>query len=647
MKIDIKLGKNFTTTFNKMTDKYGEEFELLNGFHDRNLNYTDFIDNFVDKETVADATIDGNANANQKDICSLENEMPKPHMKLLAFNKIFYELNKQYGIQVARDWLETEWNGGFYLHDAPSTSFKPYCFAYDIEELVQKGLYFIKNFNGAPPQHLTTFTDFVGEFVSWVSNRTSGACGLPSFLIYSYYFWKKDVSSNHFMLSPEYYRDQEFQRIVYKLNQPYLRVNQSAFTNFTIMDRPYLAEIFGGRLFPDGTPIIEHIEELIEYQKSFMKIVSKVRKENMMTFPVLSYSLLFQNNKFVDEEFARWCSDHNCKWMDSNFFMDSDVTSLSSCCRLVNDFSKLKGFSNSIGGTALKIGSVKVNTINLMRIAYESEKSQLRYMEILSQRVHLAIKVLDVIRTIIKRNIEKGLLPNYQSGIIDIERQFNTIGINAMYEAVNYFGYINMDSLGNASYSEEGIAFASAIMDKINAIKDSYNFTYSINVEAVPAERCAVILCQKDQMLFPDLVNPDDYIYSNQWIPLTQRCTIQEKVRLGSILDKKCGGGQISHINIDAPFESPGSKHGHDMAWKLLNYIAQQGVIYFAFNSKISVCKNNHGFYGDTCDKCGEPKADTYQRIVGFLTPSNSYSKERKKEFTSRTYYEINKLREL
>jgi ribonucleoside-triphosphate reductase len=74
------------------------------------------------------------------------------------------------------------------MHDAASSSYLPYCYAYDIEDLVNKGLYFIENFNGQAPQHLTTFTDFVGEFVSWTSNRSSGACGLPSFLIYSFYF---------------------------------------------------------------------------------------------------------------------------------------------------------------------------------------------------------------------------------------------------------------------------------------------------------------------------------------------------------------------------------------------------------------------------------------------------------------------------
>lgn len=34
MVFTLKLNKNFTTTFNKMCEKYGEDFELLNGFHD-------------------------------------------------------------------------------------------------------------------------------------------------------------------------------------------------------------------------------------------------------------------------------------------------------------------------------------------------------------------------------------------------------------------------------------------------------------------------------------------------------------------------------------------------------------------------------------------------------------------------------------
>lgn len=644
MEINIRLNKNFTTAFNRMLAEYGEEMARLNGFSDAQLSYTDFIDNFVDKQTVADASIDGNSNVGHKDIVTLENEMSKPHSKLLVFNKIFYELNKKYGFKVANDWLRSEWNGAYYLHDAYNASFKPYCFAYDIEKLVKEGLYFIDNFNYQPPKHLNTYTDFVGEFVSWTCNRSSGAVGLPSFLIYSFYFWKKDCESGY-TSDPDTLMKQEFQRIIYKLNQPFLRSSiQSAFTNFSIFDRPYLESLFGAKEFPDGTFIINYIDEIIEYQKKFMEVVSEIRSENMMTFPVLTYALLRQNGKFVDEDFAKWCCEHNRKWADSNFFVSDDITSLSNCCRLVSDLTKVnkqKAYFNSIGGTALEVGSVKVNTINLARIAYETKTTQ-EYIELLKKRVVLCLQTLDVIRHIIQRNVEKGLLSNYSLGVMSLTSQYNTIGIIGVYEALQKYGFTYQDEFGNTFYSEEGVQFAEEILRTITEVKDEFteDKDYSVNIEEVPAERAAAILQEKDKFFFPN----ERYelpLYGNQWIPLGVKTTLQEKIRLSARLDKACSGGSIAHINIDSPFPN------FDIAWKMLNYVADAGVTYFAFCTKISACESNHGFYGEVCPTCGKPKHTTYQRIVGFLTPTTTYSEERKKEFLMRDWLDLDRMREI
>jgi len=298
------------------------------------------------------------------------------------------------------------------------------------------------------------------------------------------------------------------------------------------MDKNYLAELFGARQFPDGEFIIDHIDEIIEHQKVFMEVISKIREQQMMTFPVLTYSLLFQEGKFVDEEFARWCNKHNMQWYDSNFYVGNDVTTLSNCCRLLSNTSKLNGFINSIGGTSLSVGSVQVNTTNLRRIALESNMDQDKYIEILTKRTHLSIKVLDVARNIIKRNVEKGLLPNYTYGLVKMENQYNTIGITAMYEAVRDMGLIQEDEFGSKSYTKEGLDFSTKVLRVINEIKDSYSFDYSINIEAVPAERANSILCTKDNLLYPK--SEEDFLYSNQWIPLMENSTIQEKIRLGA-----------------------------------------------------------------------------------------------------------------
>jgi ribonucleoside-triphosphate reductase len=301
---------------------------------------------------------------------------------------------------------------------------------------------------------------------------------------------------------------------------------------------------------------------------------------------------------------------------------------------LLSDTSKLKGFINSIGGTALSIGSVKVNTINLVHIFYElgEDVTEKKYLNLLKKRTTLCCKVLDRVRHIIQRNIEKGLLPNYCDGGVEMDKQYCTIGILGLYEVMNKFGYIDTDEFGNKFYTDKAIEFADKIFNVLNETKDNFTTEYSFNIESVPAERAGVNLCAKDNTLF-DV--HDDFIYSNQWIPLTEKCTINEKIRTSAILDNKCSGGAIAHINIDSNFPNT------DMAWEMLNYIASQGVIYFCYNTKINVCKNHHGFVGtEMCPECNEPKVDTYQRVVGFLTPSKSYSKERIKEFTARQWYD-------
>lgn len=638
MDINIRLTKNFTTAFNKMQDAYGEELSKINGFSDAQLSYTDFIDNFTDSDTVADASVDGSANVSQKDIVSLINEMPKPHQKLLAFNKIYYEINKEYGFKTANEWLKNEWDGHLYLHDANTSSFVHYCFAYDLKDLAEKGLFFIDNFNNEPPQHLDTFVDFVKEFVSWTCNRSSGAVGLPNLIPYMYYFWKKDCKGKLFYDDKKYAR-QQFQRLIYALNQPYLRGGiQSAFTNTSVFDRYYLEALFGGSQFPDGSFMIDEIDGILEFQKLYMESMSEIRSKNMMTYPVSTISLLRKNGKFADEEFAKWACQHNMKWNDSNLFVDDTVNSLSNCCRLKSNIEDL-GYFNSIGGTALKVGSVKVGTINLARLALE-HKTEKEYLVALKELVELDLKMLDRVRHIIKRNVQKKLLKNFTYGLVDFEHLYNTIGFIGIYETMKTFGYTYQDEFGNTYYKEEAEQFGKKIFDVIHHTKDMFvlDKEYKINCEQIPGETAAAKLMKKDKFFYPETIVDDLPLYGNQFLPLGIKATIQERVRIAALFDGFCNGGSILHINIDAPFNN------FDQAWKMLNYITDQGVTYFAFNTRIQACKHNHGFYGTICPECGEPVETEYTRIVGFFTPIKTYSKERKAEYSLRKWENFDDL---
>ena len=637
MDIKVRLDKNFTTAYNKMSEKYGEEMAYLNGFGDKQLSYTDFIDNFIDKDTVADVSVDGNSNVGNKDMRTLMNEMPKPHRKLLAFNKIYYEMNKRYGFKTANDWLEKEWTKALYMHDADTSTYVHYCFAYDLKDVAEKGLFFLNNFNAEPPQHLSTFVDFIKEFISFAANRSSGAVGLPNIIPYMYYFWKRDCETGYATKSPEYYARQQIQRFVYAVNQPYVRDGmQSAFTNCSVFDMAYLEALFGGSQFPDGSFMIDELEGIQKFQKTFMETIAEIRQHNMFTFPVLTISLLRKDGKFADEEFARWGVEHNRKWSDSNLFIDDSVNSLSNCCRLKSNIEDL-GYFNSIGGTALKVGSVKVSTVNLARIALEAENEE-DYLIRLREIVELDCKALDCVRHIIRRNVEKGLLPNFSKGIVDFEHLYNTVGIIGIYETMKTFGYTREDELGNVFYTDKADAFGKRIFQVLHATKDTFaaDKDYKINVEQIPGESAAAKMQLADEFFYPDTVVKDLPLYGNQFIPLGIKTTMAERIRIASLFDSYCNGGSIAHLNIDAPFNS------FEKAWDAVNYIADQGLTYFAFNTKIQACEHNHAFYGTKCPICGGDVVTEYSRIVGFFTPIKTWSKERKKEFAMRQWEHLN-----
>ena len=169
MRIDIKLDPDFSKLFEDLKEKYGDEFIKINGFAKNNLNLSGFVDSFIDSNNTANSTIDANANVQGKDIVNLINEIPKPFLKLLGYNKLFYEAKKEYGIDKAREIIEADWRGDVFIHNSSDISFRPYCFNYDLEKLATKGMFFIDNITTKPAKHLTTFCDHLLEFVSWVN----------------------------------------------------------------------------------------------------------------------------------------------------------------------------------------------------------------------------------------------------------------------------------------------------------------------------------------------------------------------------------------------------------------------------------------------------------------------------------------------
>ena len=151
-----------------------------------------------------------------------------------------------------------------------------------------------------------------------------------------------------------------------------------------------------------------------------------------------------------------------------------------------------------------------------------------------------------------------------------------------------------------------------AYTDLQNNILRAEEFSKQFGLEAARSAQQAAAKMQKaDEFFFPTTVIKDLPLYGNQFIPLGIKTTMTERIRIASLFDSYCNGGSIAHLNIDAPFDS------FEKAWNAINYIADQGLTYFAFNTKIQACAHNHAFYGTKCPICGGDVATEYTRIVG------------------------------
>lgn len=335
--LEVRLDDDFQETLEHLTEKYGDEMLKLSGLSKSQLDVTEFYKKFLDdNDSIADISTDDNANIHRKNINIMKSEAMKPFNRLLSKNKIFIEMKEKFGLETAKQLFEKMLIGSLHEHDDYCSSTLPYCYAFSLYPIYEKGLFFIEDMKSTEPKHLDTFNNFVLEFVSDATDNIAGACGLPDYLVYAYYFYKKDCESGHYT-DVEWFRNQQFQKILYELNQPYLKGGeQSAYTNFSILDREHLFAFFGDLTFSDGVDFIDCIDDFLVFQNQFMEFSAQLREIKHYTFPVITGSVVFnrETGEYVDKVVSRQIIKHNWElgFNDINMLQPEEVVGVSSCC---------------------------------------------------------------------------------------------------------------------------------------------------------------------------------------------------------------------------------------------------------------------------------------------------------------------------
>lgn len=630
MYIKVTYDQEFDDLMMHLRSKYPAKLFDIDGIG-KQLDMCNFSRNFFAANTTADASVDANSNVDDVSVVTYNVELPKPFFKMNSYYILWKELKRLYGHAKANEIIEMQLTGDIYIHDFHGVaSGTPYCFNYSTYDIVMKGLPMIKKVKSIPPKYLHAFKSQIEQFIIIASNSTLGATGLADLLITLSYYAKNIVetkSDAHYKFQTEddcwTYVAEMMTSFIYSVNFS-LRGNQSPFVNISVFDRFFLEKLCSDYLFPDGShPDIKYVQRL---QAIFLDIMNREMERTPLTFPIVTACFSVDaGNNIQDEEFLDFIAEKNLRYGFINIYCGKTST-LSSCCRLRSETDT--EYFNSFGSGSSKIGSLGVCAINLPRLALKANKSKVAYLTMLTDMVEVCAAVNNAKRHIVKKRIANGNAPLYALGFMDLNKQYSTVGVNGLNEAVEIMGYKITD--------EEGQQFVLDVLAVINTQNARFEKQYGApqNCEQVPGENMSIKIVEKDKLLG---YKTDYEMYSNQFIPLTATADILDRIKLQGIFDQHFSGGAICHINVDAPIQDKAKIK------ELMRTTAKMGVIYHAINYNLQECAAGHMSVGrkEACSVCGEPIINNFTRVVGFLTNTKNWHKVRREiDYPHRQFYE-------
>ena len=573
---------------------------------------------------------DPNANVTLKNIATLSSELNKYEHIMINRSLMIEKISQIFDEDLAREYIRQLDEHEIYTHD--ETSIMPYCASVSMYPFLFEGLVKLGGESKAPKN----LDSFCGSFINLVfslASQFAGAIATVEFLMYFDYFarleWGNDYTSRYSQLATLGRRsltikeriESYFQQVVYSINQPAAaRGYQSVFWNISIFDSHYFNHLFSNFCFPDGSrPIWESLNSL---QRIFLSWFNKERTKALLTFPVVTMALLTDDKNVLDDEYRELTAKELSEGQSMFIYMSDSVDSLASCCRLRNELSD-NTFSYSLGAGGVSTGSINVITMNINRMIQKGMDIREEVRKI--QKYQLAF------RAIIKEYLNAGLLPVYDAGFINLDKQFLTIGVNGLVEAAEYKNISIKDS---QMYNDFVNSILQPIYEENRNARKEYNIMF--NTEFVPAENLGVKNAKWDKE--DDLiVNRDCYNSYFYKVEDDSLNPIDKFILHGDKYTMYLDGGSALHLNLDEHLD-------YEQYLQLLKIAAINKTNYWTINVKNTIC-NKCGHVDKSthtrCPVCGSSDIDYATRVIGYLKRIKSFSASRQAEEHTRVYHEV------
>ena len=625
LKTNMTLDEEFENLYNIINrSEDGKKLLDLTGVGRKQLDIG-YLSHAYFQEHWDETSTDPNANANNMGPINYGLEISKPQLKLIGLYLLHRYIRKDFSLEYADQLMKNLVKGDYYFHDSSGVGIQlAYCYAFSTQWIMSNGIPW-GQLKSLPPKKAASFISQVVEVTMEMSMEYAGAIAPADVLVHYAYYSKKEGLSDKEI-------ENHLQSLVHIFNKQFRPGGQSPFTNISIFDRPNLENLFEQVVYEDGS--VPDKEEVMRVQRIFLNWFCKGDPSTGLPyrFPIVTTNFaLDDENKILDNPFLSEIARYNTKLGCLNIHSGSHGK-LAMCCRFINDPARMRQFkTDTFGNGGLNIGSHRVITLNLPRIAYEAKGNWNTYLRIVETRMEEIRDLLIIHRErILGKRIEQNFLKSFQYHLSHPSHFFSTFGFVGVYEAIS--------AMGLDIQSKEGHDRAREIIMLIDFLAAEYsdNTGYAFNTEEIPAEGAAVTLCRKDKVLYPDEVKVD--MYSNQFLPLHLDVPMLERISQTGVLMKDVSGGSILHINIDENIENP------EIMETLMRKIIEKGVNHFGINYGFSICPKDSGHNSagihDKCPICGEVIEDWMTRVVGYFVPVSKWQPTRREvDFKSRHWY--------
>lgn len=624
MQIGMTLHQGFERLYNSFANDIKKvKYLELEGISPDKLDAGKLSYSFF-KEKLADTATDSNSSANETiSPSSYRMTVANNQMKLLGYHTLWYHSMKRYGVEWADRAIELIWNGALYFHDAHGVKIQmPYCYAFSLSPLVYQGRPYGPSPN-TPPKHRKSFLSQVDKLIGDLSKQFAGATAPSDFFLWYAYFLQKEGMK----LSYETDRReiiQDLQGLVCLFNDGSRVEGDPPFTNIGIYDKIGLKNLFGDIVYPDGSkPDLDYIMDL---QKIFLDWFKDGNKDSGLPFrfPVVTANLTTdKHKKFLDEDFAKTIAMADRKLGNLNLHFGGEAK-LAMCCRYENDLDDMGMTPDSFGNGGINIGSHRVVSVSLPRVAILAEYNTEKFDDILDDYMDVASKLLIVHRyDILQDRINKNpdFLPFFgKLGWFNLDTMFSTFGITGINEMCEFMGYDILD--------DEGTDFVLDTLQHIKGNVKKYRAEYGVvfNTEEIPGEQACPVMAQKTDIMFGDTYHKE--LYSNQYIPLVTKADIVTRLELSGRFMEMVSGGGIVHLNVEHEIDS------WEKVYELMKFSAKTGVPHLAICYRYGICENGHVHnigQSRLCPTCGGKFVGTMNRVIGYFSYEGNWHPVRQK----------------